>query len=496
MEIITKETKMEFAYNPQIIKTNHKVSVDIANKSVEDAIRLIFNDLYTFVIVGKYIILTSEKEIFMRNEIKKNFDYGSGGMRIDSCLINKRVDSFVLKKLEPEKSLDTTIHQNNNKMLKKIVSSIASTALIITPAVASDITSALRLPTSAANVSFVYPLGTHGKYSKDRQFGFSLNLLSGITGGVNGVELGGLYNRNKQYVKGVQVAGILNYTGGFSKGLQMGGVNNTVKKTSNVQLAGIFNNTVELNDGLQAGGIFNIAGKSSGAQIAGVFNCAKTSSAVQLAGIMNLTKEGNKIQISGILNNAQTSTTQISLLNIAGNTGFQMGLVNISGSDDAVMLGLLNFAKKGGLVEIGLSTGDYIYGAANLITGTDRLYSIISLGMHTSALSIGTGVGTRISLNPSKKDGIHLELVHNNFYRIDFKDTNLDAWLEQFRIFYSKRINRLTLYGGPTVNVLLRDADFTKAKDPLYSILNNRGTKRNFDLWAGIEAGIRFNLKK
>ena len=51
----------------------------------------------------------------------------------------------------------------------------------------------------------------------------SLNLLVGVSGGVNAFELGGLINFGKYYMRGVQLAGFGNNVGGSVKGAQLAG---------------------------------------------------------------------------------------------------------------------------------------------------------------------------------------------------------------------------------------------------------------------------------
>src|SRR4051812_18463122 len=72
-------------------------------------------------------------------------------------------------------------------------------------------------------ISFVPGLSTQGKNDIYTTSNFSLNILGGITGSVQGVELGSLFNINKGNMQGVQHAGWFNITGGFVNGVQMAG---------------------------------------------------------------------------------------------------------------------------------------------------------------------------------------------------------------------------------------------------------------------------------
>ncbi|NDV78045.1 hypothetical protein D0T57_03545 [Dysgonomonas sp. 511] len=289
-----------------------------------------------------------------------------------------------------------------------------------------------------------------------------------------------MYNINKQDMRGVQIAGLFNSTGGNACGVQIGDLANYVKGDMK---------------GLQIGGLVNVVRKSSDVQLAGIANYTAEINDMQIAGIANMAT-GSRLQIAGVVNYAQGADVQIGTVNIASHAGFQLGVINIAETDEAAMLGLFNYVKNGGLFEIGISANDYVYGAANLITGTDRMYSILSFGAYSpsSNVTVGLGVGTRIQLGDSPK-GILFELMHSQIYRNNFKNEGRRAALNQARVFYSVRKNKFTLYGGPTINILLRDTDFTEVEDPVYSIIKNRSNNHKLDLWIGAEVGVRFNLK-
>jgi hypothetical protein len=139
-------------------------------------------------------------------------------------------------------------------------------------------------------VSFTPGLSSQGKLSAQVTNNISLNVLGGYTGGVNGVEVGGLFNINKRNVKYAQVAGLLNINGESMFGAQVAGLNNTV-------LGGV--------TGVHAAGISNIVrGQLNGVQVAGIYNhVSNTVKGIQVAGISNFAKEQvNGMQISGIGN--------------------------------------------------------------------------------------------------------------------------------------------------------------------------------------------------
>lgn len=481
MKLMTKQTGVEFSYNPQVVNPHRLISVSIVNKDVKTAIDLLIGDMYLYTLKGRYVIITSVKKQpdivvdtepiagkYEKKEIKSSGNTFHSGLSSigDSKIANERI--------EMNSPLLINNKENEKTMLKTIAGIISLATFTWSSAEAQQkqpkaekaptpkIEYNIGLQKSTAQLSFVSPLSTDGNSAKDKEYKFSLNILGGVTGGINGVELGGLFNINKQDMRGLQMAGIFNSTGGAVSGLQMAGVVNIARKATGFQMSGVANYSGGIND-------------------------------VQMAGVVNVS-EGSRLQIAAVANYAKGADVQIGVVNIAQRAGFQVGIINLSGTDDAAMLGILNLVKEGGLFEVGISANDYVYGAANLITGTDKLYSILSFGVSSSNRVVGVGVGTRVQLGDSPR-GIHFELMHNQIYKNNFKNKGRDAALEQAKILYSVRKNKFTIYGGPTINVLHKDADFTEVKDPVYSIFKDEGSKYNFNLWAGAEIGVRFNFK-
>ncbi|WEA02141.1 carboxypeptidase-like regulatory domain-containing protein [Mucilaginibacter sp. SJ] len=164
------------------------------------------------------------------------------------------------------------------------------------------------LSTVPVQTSLLPSLGSHGMMSGQIVNNFSLNILGGYNGGVNGVELGGLFNINKQEVKYVQAAGLFNIVGGNSKGVQLAGINNNDQKNiEGIQAAGIYNMVKDSLKGVQLAGIFNHVSNSKGIQAAGIYNYTrKNSNGFSIAGIANVTgNEASGIQVAGIFNKAR-----------------------------------------------------------------------------------------------------------------------------------------------------------------------------------------------
>lgn len=89
-------------------------------------------------------------------------------------------------------------------------------------------------------MSLFYPLGTSWKSSRIKTYNFSLNLINGITGGVNGVEIGIIANITLGKFNGMQL-GSINVVKGRFKGFQVGMlVNMNQSSSQGFQLAGLW----------------------------------------------------------------------------------------------------------------------------------------------------------------------------------------------------------------------------------------------------------------
>ncbi|MEM6265145.1 MAG: hypothetical protein AAGI38_21735, partial [Bacteroidota bacterium] len=96
--------------------------------------------------------------------------------------------------------------------------------------------------TQPIQVTLISPLGTNGIESSHIVNQLSLNILAGVSAGVEGVEIGGLVNANRHFMKGIQIGGLVNAVGGEVEGVQIAGFSNiTQGPLEAVQLAGFLN---------------------------------------------------------------------------------------------------------------------------------------------------------------------------------------------------------------------------------------------------------------
>jgi len=319
-------------------------------------------------------------------------------------------------------------------------------------------------------ISFTPGLGTHGHLSAQVTNNVSFNILGGYNGGVNGVELGGLFNINKESVQYVQLAGLFNLVGGHMKGVQAAGISNTVMDSA---------------AGFQAGGISNVVtGRFSGFQLGGIYNHASgRMNGFQLAGIGNFTKKAVKgVQIAGIVNYAKRLR------------GLQIGLINIADSSEGFSFGLINIIIHG-YHKLTFSTDEVVNLNAAFKTGNIKLYSILQAGLNVSdsakAYTFGYGIGKEISLG--KIFSLNPELTAQHLYLGSWDYANI---LSKARLNLNSRLGKyVSLFGGPVFNAYYsKQTTFTKG----YRNVIPPASYHTYDLgsnvkgWLGWNVGINF----
>lgn len=303
-------------------------------------------------------------------------------------------------------------------------------------------------------VSLTPGLGTHGRLSAQVVNNFSLNVFGGYNGGVNGVEIGGLFNIDKKDVRYVQVAGLLNVNGGRVQGVQVAGINNTVLK--NVT-------------GVQVGGVNNfVAGELRGLQVGGVANIT--------------TRTVNGVQIAGVINYAKVLK------------GVQVGLINISDTSEGLSFGLINIVLKG-YHKLSFSADEIVRVNAAFKTGSRKLYSILQAGYNfndsSEVFTFGYGLGSELRLN--KTLSLNPEITAQHLYLGSWDYANI---LSRGRLNLNIHLGKyISLFAGPVYNVYYSNQDvnfpgYKNAVSPSGYSTHNFST--NVKGWLGWNAGINF----
>ncbi|GET25339.1 LA_2272 family surface repeat-containing protein [Prolixibacter sp. NT017] len=353
-----------------------------------------------------------------------------------------------------------------------------------------------------AQLTFFYPIGSSGLSSTDHNYKFSFNTIYGMTGGVNGFELGSVGNIVKGNVNGFQLAGVFNIVAAKSttgiiqatadtsqtmNGVQLAGVSNMVKgNQKGWQIAGVCNTTTENSSGVVVSGLSNITRKDvNGAMVSGVFNSARTLKGLQLSTINIATK-----RVKG---------AQIGVVNITPRgKGFQLGVVNIGQavSDSIIPLGVINIFRDG-YYAFELSTDERLFSQISYKMGVEKLYTIFQFGVNfrnsTQFYSAGAGLGT--IFNITSKHKINLELITTQFFEHDFK--YIPDFLNQANLDYQYDLTKhIALKIGPTFNCYI-EKNSKKTTDPFripYSIIEGKGRYHTTSLWIGANAGVVIKL--
>ncbi len=354
-----------------------------------------------------------------------------------------------------------------------------------------------------AQVSLVPRLGTNMNDDPDEiTNNLSLNVLGGENGGVEGVEVGGLFNKVKNDMNGVQVAGLFNTVGGDvgpsvlidgdgekSLGVQVAGLVNSADNVEAIQCAGLVNKNKGDFRGVQFGGLTNIVGgDAEGVQFSFLSNFNGGDAEVQVAGITNIADDVKGTQVSAIFNRAEKVD------------GVQFGLINVCDTVTGASIGLLNFVKKGyNQFEVGGS--ETMYGEAAVRFGSRRFYNIIQFGtqFENGTNSLGYGIGTVLDFEPENKWQSNAEVV------LSFVIEDRLNMLFQLRYTWEyKMAKRSSIYFGPTLDLQLARFTTLDTQDPLpdsdiapYYLFhnnNNQTINREYYMkgWIGFRAGIRF----
>lgn len=273
-------------------------------------------------------------------------------------------------------------------------------------------------------------LSSHGMYSSQVVNHFSLNLLGGYTGGVQGVELAGLFNIDHWDAGFLQLAGLFNVTGGNLRG---------------VQLSGLYNQAVNKAAGVQLSGLSNSADEVDGVQIAGVLNSAK------------------KVK------------------------GLQIGLVNVADSSDYT-LGLINFVKNGSR-SLSLSYDEADYTHIDFRSGGRVVYGLIGVGYnfnHSGRYAYDFGFGAHLV----NRQLFTLDGEYSYDALGDLEENKVH--ISTFRLLAGLKLNdHLRLFAGPGINTTSYDVNDQFTIHGWQIKRSVSGSNVN-DVYLGVTGGLQF----
>jgi hypothetical protein len=293
-----------------------------------------------------------------------------------------------------------------------------------------------------AQFTFAYPLGTNGTDAVSISNNYSFNLLYGVNGGLDGIELGGIMNFNTGDVSGFQLSGIANAN---------------MEKTSGVMWSGCVNLSVNEMRGVQMADINTALDDLTGVQI-GVINYARRLKGVQL------------------------------------------GVINVVGEDNgALPVGLINIVK-GGHYELELLSGDVIHTNLNYKMGVERFYTIYKLGWSTDngndVYSVGLGIGGMVTISGRHK--LSIDLSNSQIMYNDDWNWSEDNYLTKLDLNYRLGLGEhVSLVAGPSFNYYVSevkvDDGFGTLRIP-YNVHTSVHQDKQEWWWVGFNAGIAYRF--
>lgn len=350
---------------------------------------------------------------------------------------------------------------------------------------------------SPIQVSFAYPLGTNGVNSMKYTSNFSFNILYGMNGGVNGFELGGIFNYNKGGVRGAQIAGVMNMNMQASNGALISGVLNYQKDDfEGLQLSAININLGNFN-GAQIG-VITLADDFIGAQL-GTVSIARDFNGLQ-GGTISIARDLKGAQLGTINIVRDFNGLQMGTVNVARSAkGAQIGVINIMGEDNgAIPIGLISVVKNG-YYALEFSANEVMYSNLSFKMGVDAFYTIYKVGASLYKgdfiTSYGLGFGTKINLG--NKAYLAVEASSSQIVYGGDWGHNLNLLNRLDMNFHWNLSKNLTFLAGPAFNVYVTDkvgVDGFGTLDIPYTFFDETNLENRVAMWFGANVGLAFRF--
>lgn len=536
LSMIETQGAFRFSYNSNILPTDSLVSIHDNNLNIAEALDKILNHRFEYRQAGNFIIIryAPMELVLLVSESVGNTDlYTITGQIVDKQFHNPIADASIYEKnlLISEISdgngyfsmrlknisqpISLTVSKENYKStvthflaevnvvhtkgqvserfisgnLDEVEKTWLGNALVTTGQKIQSINIGGFIAKAPFQFALLPGLNSHGSLSGQVVNKFSFNAIGAYSAGVDGGEIGLIFNIDKSDVRYFQFAGAFNLVGGNVHGAQIAGFFNQViggvdaaqvalgynyvgKSFEGFQVGGIYNHigndfngmqvSLGLNtigrrmDGFQVGAFNLVAEKQEGLQVGVAANLVRDKSrGMQVAGIANLNyqSEGVSIAVLGNYTASTASGLQTGVINYAGKLkGAQLGIINISGQNDGYSIGLINVALNG-YHKFSLGTNESTPYNVAYKGGSKRLYNMLMFGMNSKAgekvYTAGLGFGKEIGL--FGKFSLNPEISSQYVYQGSWDYLNL---LNKFELPLNIRINKwLAIQGGPSVNV-------------------------------------------
>jgi len=362
------------------------------------------------------------------------------------------------------------------------------------------------MTTRSLHFAFITPVGSNGLNSGRVINKFSINLLAGYSGGLNGVEFSGLGSVLKGEMKGAQFSGLGNLVLQNTTGVQFSGLYNIgLKRSKAAEFAGLINFNGGSFKGLQTAGFTNIiVDSATGMQLAGFCNYGAGCKISQVSGFINVSSRSNRgMQLAGFINinSGRMSGLQVAgLINYATRLrGTQIGVFNyVDSLERGVPVGFLTVVRNGfSALEIGAT--ESLFGVVSYKTGVKQFYNILSVGGGSrnglTLFAWGYGLGAFIPLGQTTGlsiDGICYQVNENEWY------TDRLNLLNKLTVSGSWKVaSHLSLFGGLSWNVTVADITdqygdgVTSNISPWSVFTQTYEGHLQVKMYPGISAGIR-----
>lgn len=451
LTLLEKQANCTFSYESTLFNPDSIVSVHANQLTLKEVLRLLFNDKYSPEENNNYVVIyrrlpgltilnpditegrqfwsfsgfvvddrTGERimnaSVYEKRLLQSTLTDGHGYFRIRFKSRNEHLIQLTLAKLNYR---DTTINMlatvpintrmaSDKHLYREEQKNVEKTGLGAFLVSSRQRVQSLNIRNffaySPFQVSLTPGLSTHGLLSSQIVNKFSLNVAGGYTAGVDGFEIGGLFNVNKKDSKYLQLSGVFNLTGGRMTGLQASAVHNMVLDTATgVQIAGFINHT---------------EGPVRGIQVAAIHNYAR------------------KLQ------------------------GLQIGLVNQVDTSEGVSIGLINIVRNGHY-RISFSANDAMNTNFSFQTGTSRFYSAIKAGLNINPsekmYAFGMGIGREFF--PRRM----FSLVTEFNYMITNTDGTWDGRWVRFEPSLNMKLgNGVEVFAGPVFNRYRQSGSYSR----------------------------------
>lgn len=476
---ISNKAGFYFSYNGKSVPKDSLITLSVSNQSVYRTLTHLFGDRYEFEERNDYIIITPSlmrMSIVNTDVTNESMQYSISGIVVDDKTGERLVNTSVYEKQQLVSTLtdehgyfklklrspnldqvrltasrilyrDTSLSFLNTveitdrtraRILDNNGKEVEATAIGRFFTTASQRLQSINIQNFFAmrpyQVSVTPGLSSHGALSSQVINKLSLNLAGGYTAGVDGLEIGGLFNINKRDSRYLQLAGIFNLVGGKVMGLQLAGVSNQALDTVR------------------------------GVQISGFINKADS-------------------QVSGL---------QIAALNNKAHVlkGVQIGLVNVADTSQGVSIGLINIIRNG-FYKIKVSANDLANTNVSLKTGTHGFYSTILLSANISPdnkmFSFGMGIGHDLMIT----DRVYLSA--EAAYQFAFTGSMDDRWAQGKFLLNIPLTKTLDLVAGPTYNKYSYTGSLPGYQSKFKIQRDYVGYGNPVKRWVGWELGVAAN---